>query len=303
LGEKPKLTRFAPQDAEGMDCDWGSVRCGVPLNRPLSFQFDRWLLPSTATRQSIQLSVAEATSAEFMQPTYELLTRTVTYSDAAGLEQGLVYVLALADSETQTSGWGFASYDARSLDRKTVPDSIVFRTAEADPVYDPTPSPPRLCRDALAAFSKAGCTAAHCHRTSDTELPCANLRLDQKSGLTTAIRRVAIATDRAGNSGTMSELPARFGMNMPVIEPGEPAMSFLLYRMLFGRDAYRNASGQFEVAPPSTKELSFATTWFGATGPMPPPSVGFPKDVSPVELTRVIETWIRDGADTDACEP
>ena len=82
LGENLELTRYAPQDSEGMDCDYRAAACGVPANRPLTFQFNRWLLPSTATRQSISLHADQATYAEFTLPKYELLTRTVTYWSA-----------------------------------------------------------------------------------------------------------------------------------------------------------------------------------------------------------------------------
>ena len=211
-------------------------------------------------------------------------------------------MLELADSETSPNGWGFTAYDRRSIARDVDSAAIVFRTGKVDPTISKVTDDRRLCRDALSAFSRAGCTAAHCHHTRDDELPRANLRLDGKRGLVAALGRVAIATDRGGDSGRMTVSPERFGMNLPVIDAEQPAFSFLLYRMLLGQDAYRNARGQFEVLPPSPQELDFATSWFGAMGPMPPETVGFPKGVSPFELTRVIESWIRDGADTEYCE-
>jgi len=200
-----------------MDCDAYSPNCGVPANRPLTFQFDRWLLPSTAVRQSISVYAAHSTSTSFMLPRYELLTRTVTYWPSGALAPGLVYVLSIENSATHPNGWGFAAYDGRALARATIPDDIVFRTRNVDPVHALPSTPMRFCRDALAAFTEAGCTAANCHRTRDAESSPAGLRLDRASGLKDALGRVARATDRAGTSGKMSVNSERFGMNLPVI--------------------------------------------------------------------------------------
>jgi hypothetical protein len=216
--------------------------------------------------------------------------------------QGLVYVLEFADPEAQPNGLGFAAYDNQPIHLDSRANPILFRTGKAESTTGNETTPVRHCRDALEAFAKAGCTQAACHRRDNDGSPASRLWLDEKSGLKDALGRVAIATDRGGDSGNVSVMPDRFGVNLPIIDAGEPAFSFLLYRLLLGRDAYRNDSGQFEVEPPPPGELSFATTWFGAMGPMPPESIGFPADASPVELARVIESWVRDGADTEQCD-
>lgn len=301
-GGKLQLLSYEPQDAEGLDCDYRQSDCGVPRNRPLTFRFDRWLLPSTATRQSISLYVDQSTFVQFTQPTYDLITRTVTYRPSGGLAQGLVHLLELGDSATDPNGWGFTAYDRQPLSRDNLPDIIVFRTGKADAAVEPVPRERTSCRDALLAFSRAGCASSHCHGTVDGNTPLAGLSLDTARGLRATIGKVALATDRGGDSGRATVMPERFGFNLPLIEPSQPAMSFLLYRILLGRDAYRNARGRFEVSPPSVEELERATTWFGAMGPMPPDAVGYPEGVSPIELARTVQGWILDGADTSHCE-
>jgi hypothetical protein len=72
--------------------------------------------------------------------------------------------------------------------------------------------------------------------------------------------------------------------------------------MLLRRDAYRNTAGHFEATPPADTELGFAETWFSALGPMPPLSEPYPSGVSPVDQVRVVEKWIRDGADATECD-
>jgi hypothetical protein len=268
----------------------------------MTFQFSRWLLPKTAVRQSISVTIAPTTGVHFTEPHYDLLTRTVTYRATGGLIPNLVYVLKFLGSSTDPGGYGFRAYDESPLEREHVPDAVYFRTRKADARFEPSTREKTTCREALRAFSDAGCTNAACHRDSEGESSGGGLRLDSKNGLSAAIGQVALATDRGGDSGRAMEAPERFGINLPLIDAGEPSNSFLLYRLLLGRDAYRNDTGEFEVQPISDDELAYATTWLGAMGPMPPTSIGFPEGVSPVDITRTIEQWIADGADTEHCE-
>jgi hypothetical protein len=268
----------------------------------VTFQFNRWLLPKTAIRQSVSVAIAPSTGVHFTEPHYDLLNRTVTYRAVGGLTANLVYVLKLLDSSIDPGGFGFKAYDESPLDRDGVPEAVYFRTKKAETRFISEAREKTTCREALRAFSAAGCTSAQCHRGSEGESSGSGLRLDTKNGLSAAIGKVARATDRGGDSGRAMETPPRFGINLPLIDAGEPSNSFLLYRILLGRDAYRNDTGDFEIEPISADELEYATTWFGAMGPMPPTSVGFPEGVSPVEVTRTIEKWIADGADTDLCE-
>jgi hypothetical protein len=289
-----------PKDGEGIDCDWQSAACGVPSNRPLIFRFDRWLQPGTAARQSIRLAADGSDQTEFSAPRYEVLTREITYR-SDGVSPGLVYVLELNDADREP-GWGFAAYDGRALERSAQSEPIVFRTGPPEPRWEPTPQVRTTCADALRVFRSAGCTASNCHGSSGKG-SAAGLWLDDGGGLENAIDRVARASDRGIEDGRVSIQPERFGINMPLVLPQDPARSYLLYRMLLGRDAYRDAEGQFQVQPPSDAELERATIWFGAMGPMPPAGVGYPPSVSPVDSVRLIESWIRDGADVSQCEP
>jgi hypothetical protein len=220
-----------------------------------------------------------------------------------------VYLLELNDAESEF-GWGFAAYDGRALDPADRAEVIVFRSGAPEPRWEPQAQARITCADALRVFRAAGCTAANCHGNGDgngngngVSRLSADLRLDDERGLREAIGRVARASDRGVEDGRVSIQPERFGFNMPLVHPHDPGRSYLLYRMLLGRDAYRDAAGQFQVEPPSAAELERATTWFGAMGPMPPSAVGYPPAASPVDSVRLIETWIRDGADVSNCAP
>lgn len=296
-----ELLSLSPRDGEGLDCDGVEGACGVAANRPLVMQFSRWLLPSTATRQSIQLRLQGTAGAIFTEPEYELLTRTVTYR--AHLVSGLTYELELLDAATDESGWGYMAYDGSVMKRRRLSQPVLFHTGSEEPRFARAATPAVRCSQVLKAFESAGCTAASCHRSGNDSVPAARLALDSRAGLENMLGKVARATDRGGTSGDPAQIAERFGVNMPLLTPSQPATSFLLYRMLLSKQAYQNDRGKFEVTPPRDAELTWAAQYLGAPGPMPPASTGYPAGTSPVAQVRLIETWIREGADTRTCEP
>jgi hypothetical protein len=308
IGPRPRLVDYQPRAGVGIDCDPADAGCGHPVNRPLSFRLDRWLLPNTATRQSLRLSAVASDIYVQLQPHYDLVTRTVDFYPQWNWDVDYIYDLRLYGVTPGDTDWGFRSYDGLLLDPIGIPSHILFRVGSDDGQSSVAPKYP-TCRDALRAFADAGCTASNCHSapgacTKDAcqDLPRAGLALDSASGLADAIGRVAHATDRNGMSGVATINSERFGLNLPVIEAGEPAMGLLAYRMLLGRNAYRDRSGEFGVPPPSAEELERARSWFGVMDEMPPTDVGWPAGTSPIELTRLILQWIEHGAATSDCQ-
>ncbi len=308
IGPRPRIVSYQPQSGEGLDCDPSERGCGFASNRELSFVLDRWLLPSSAARQSIRVSVLGTNGLVFWEPDYDVVTRTVTYRPRSGWDAGYLYDLQLYEPTQSEAGWGFRSYDNQLLDPSGLPEHILFLVGPPleQAVVTATHT---TCRDALMALASAGCSAKNCHGTpvggataSGSELPCAGFALDSAEGLSAAIGRVARSTDRGAMSGVATRLPERFGVNMALVEAGEPSLSLVVYRMLLGRDAYRNRDGVFAVRPPPVEELQRAASWFGVMGAMPPPEVGWPFDASPIEIVSTIQRWIGDGATTDDCD-
>lgn len=310
VGPQPRLLAYEPQAGVGMDCDLSMPGCGFPVNRPLSFTLDRWLLPTTATRQGIQVGLAGTDSYVHWDPQYDIIRRTITFAPEWNWDLGYLFDLRLYDPrEPVETAWGFRSYDGQLLDRRGVPEHILFRVGSPE---QRAPEQPHhtSCKQALFAFAAAGCSASRCHSAaaqctgSDAcrWVPRAGLALDSASGLQATLRRVARATDRAGLSGKSRLSGERFGWNMPIVEPGEPSFSFIVYRILLGRDAYRDETGKFIVRPPPAEELERARDWFGVVEEMPPPDVGWPQLVSPIGTVTTLHDWIRDGATTTDCE-
>jgi hypothetical protein len=97
----------------------------------------------------------------------------------------------------------------------------------------------------------------------------------------TAIDRVAHQTEIGSSIGRTLENPIRFGVQMPVIDPGRPANSYLFYKLLShsenfrpsqasGRcaSAYRVEGGQGCFAP-EPAEVDRLREWFVRGEPMP----------------------------------
>jgi hypothetical protein len=309
LGPRPRIVDYEPKADEGLDCGPADdPACGFPVNRPLRFVLDRWLLPSTATRQSVHIGPVGYENSTFLEPAYEMVTRTVQYRPVRNWDQGFVFDLQLFDPTKAEPEWGFRAYDGQWLDPENLPAHILFRVG--DSVESPnSESREANCLDALQAFASAGCSASNCHRkvgdcgsAACQSLPRAGLSLDTQDGLADMIGRVARATDRGAESGVAYVNTERFGVNMALVRPGDASLSLLMYRLLLDSSAYRGKDGTFAVEPPIPAELERARSWLGVMGAMPPPEVGWPSEVSPIDLVSQIENWVLNGADTERCE-
>jgi hypothetical protein len=306
LGPALHLIEYKPRAGEGLDCDPAASDCGFAANEPLFFAFDRWLLPSTANPDSIRVGMASTPYGVYFKPVYDLVTRSIEFRPSGGWDEGYTYDLQLYEPHASAAEWGFRAYDGQRLDHAGIPPHNLFRVGP-DVAQAGERSRAVNCREALAAFAQAGCTAANCHHSSPGSLgvgaaqPRADLALDTAAGLADAVGRVARATDRGAASGLALLSPKRFGIGLPIIEPGEPAYSLVMYRMLLSRDAYRRDDGSFGALPPSEAELERARSWLGVMGPMPPSDVGWPLGTSPVEIVRIIDAWVRGGASTEDC--
>jgi hypothetical protein len=163
-----------------------------------------------------------------------------------------------------------------------------------------------------AARDFAGCIegyrgCAGCHSGENAPF---GLRLDDARALAeTAIGRVARETDIGGTVGATLEDPPRFGAKMPVVDPGRPDNSYLIYKILAGPSAY--AANTFEsecptayavsagsatdptCLVPSAGELLRLRQWLVPGDPMPPPgTMPFPRSTH----VRGLSAWIRAGA-------
>ncbi len=283
MGAGPPLRILATYPAAGAGSECGptdSAECGVSTRVALELRFDRYLLPSTAVRQSIRLTSGPR-APEFLIPEYDLVERVVVYRLPEGVElaPGTLYTVEVRAPEGD--GWGFRAFDGAPLEEGPVPLEFHFTTARASSTVDT--APPREVPDcaAIATFlDRGGCGSAGCH---SGESPSMGLALDSVDALlSTAVGRIARETETGTEVGTPLRDPARFGVRMPRIEPGAPANSYLLYKVLLDPenyplegDAIGDCSSRYNVdwggpcPDPAPGELERFQSWFVLGQAMP----------------------------------
>jgi hypothetical protein len=136
-----------------------------------------------------------------------------------------------------------------------------------------------------------------------------DLDLTSAEGLVrTAMSKVAHQTDTEANAGVPTETPPRFGLAMPIIDPGRPDNSYLVYKMVANRGSYGPDScggSVYQVGlgglclAGSAAETNRLRDWLVRGEPMPPAASNF--QLGAADL-RLVEHWIVGGAKTDECD-
>ena len=290
------MVALDPSTARGLDCDGGS--CGFPPDDPIRVKFDRWLLPTTAVRQSLSLYTEGSELGVFLRPDYDVTSRILSVRPDAPLAPDTVYVVQFGDADKDPNGFGFRSYDGDSLGQSS---KFAFRTASAAEARQPSDTVPTAsCGDVLSAMAKAGCANAGCHSGNP---PRMGLMLDTPDGIsTTAIDHVAHETESGTELTQQAVSGGRFGVQMPIIDSGRPENSYLMYKLLISRwlnqelDAHSDGENPFTADALAQSEIEEARAWFIDFGAMPPDPVGYPASVSPSNVVNTLRAWIRAGA-------
>lgn len=266
-----------PGSGQGLGCLPDDPACGVAIDTPFEFTFDRLLLPSTAVRQSIAVSAsASGVGTPFFTPRYDLLERRLTFLNSGWLEGKALYQLRLPLARAASDN-GLRAFDGAALEPGVVPAKFSFMTSAATGI-----SPPPLVFDEpncveVSALLAAHCASGCCH---GGQRPAMGLRLDSSDGLAeTALGRVAHQTETGNTVGVPFRDPARFGVGMPIIFASEPASSYLIYKLLLSPENLAPCQGDacgFDALPgarscvplPSAERERLAS-WFVAGEAMP----------------------------------
>lgn len=310
VGPPLHIVATYPADGAGIDCSSGEPVCGVPVDAPLELRFDRFLLPSTAVRQSIVYYTGRARSSVIrdprlpeLTPTYDPFERVVRFAlpEGATLAPSTLYtvefpvagVAAAPPRDVAVLGWGFRAFDGAPLDEQGIL-RISFRTGEHRSATPALAAP--SCDEVVSLLRCEGegqeCQPGHvgcasCH--VDDDRAWLGLRLTSRETLLeTAIGRVAHQTEVGPTTGVPLESAERFGASMPVIDPFRPENSYLLYKLLVGPSVYGPSQGEAEecesaysvALPPGAtgprcleppgSELDRLRSWFVLGEPMPP---------------------------------
>lgn len=327
MGPNVQVVSTYPEAGAGITCALDDPACGVPTDVTVEIRFDRFLLPSTATRQSIRFFtgtpsnvVPAARAGSELVPQYDVVERVVRYRLPAGVElvPRAVYTVELVEPDASPLG-GFRAIDGAPLDRDGLL-SWSFRTGDG-PSGDESPVAPSCDAVFCGAFGHAGsgcelpltsgCAASHCHGEPETQ-PRQGLSLASREAVDrTAVARVAHQTEVGPTSGETLQNPRRFGVQMPIIDPGRPSNSYLLYKLLLAPEAYLANEGdpacesvrnRAALDPelcfaPHPDELVRLREWFVRGDPMPRPDHE-PRFLRQREL-HTVQDFIRAGAACD----
>jgi hypothetical protein len=306
-GPALRIVGTFPEDGAGLDCTpEGPADCGVPRDAPVEIRFDRFLLPSTASRQSLSVLTRVPDLAVFLEPQYDIVERVVSFYPYSGLwEAGALHTVSIP-IPTDEFPDGFRAFDGAAIDGNGVPSiRFSFRVARETP--EPPPERvPVTCAEVLAVFGRSGCSSAQCH---GGDPPTAGLRLDTGEGLAeTAIGRVARETETGVEVDRPLVDPPVFGRQMPIIDPGAPSNSYLVYKLLAKRENFATPGNDCETVhrppvndaclTPSKAEVERLRDGFVRLQAMPAP----PGALRSVDDLRRIVAYIEDGASLSDCD-
>ncbi len=242
-GPDVHLVAIEPADGVGTDCEMGAADCGVPTNATLSFRFDRFLSPATANRQALRVYSGDpdnGTGIPF-DVVYDPVERVVQYRMPSGYSfaPNALYQLELV-VPVEPGDFGIRAFDGAPLAEGSVPLRGSFFTG-LGPVELEVEEPPGCAEIVSEVFMKspASCGASgQCHASTDAPH---GLWLDGRANFAvTAVNRVARQTEVGDRSGGVPlEQPKRFGVQMPLVQPGNPGNSYLLYKLLRSARSYQ----------------------------------------------------------------
>lgn len=314
----------------------------LPVDGTIQIAFDRYLLPASITRQSVAVLDASGAAVDPVLTTYDPVSRTVSVSGSTStwLTPGLSYKLKFTiPPDEDVDDRGLRAIDRATLDLNQpliAPQpvgpaglEIAFFAEEAKgqkAVKDVS-----FCGDVMPIFSMK-CVSGVCHAGSTEVDQAAGLVLDSFTGIQkTAIGRIANGASSGGRSiAAGPRAPRRvFGVDMPIIQPGEPDNSWLLYKIELARepvidtglnDAFicNSKAGADTVALPTSDPFRFdvkidAPSDFERSvlsdyvlgREMPFPQAGGPTSSRDQGLTfderQRIRLWIAQGAKLEEC--
>lgn len=307
----------APFDAE-VDCDEPTPECAVPTNAAIELRFDRFLLPNGLEWGLSLYSGSPPANGVPLRVEYDMIERVVVFRPTRRLQANTVYTAQLVTYPNP--GQGVWAFDHAPLTEASAPLRFSFSTGRGPRTERALPSPPQDTCETMAQGPLDSCASCHATQSgaaSSTPSVFPPMGLDLSSARAlydTAIRQVAHQTETGNNAASEGyQSPARFGVQMNVIDPGSPATSYLMYKLLRKVENYQvSADGpgcvtghhppvsDLDCQPPPEEELARLRQWWVLGDPMPKDGTSSMGAVIPSAITREnllrISAWIADGA-------
>jgi hypothetical protein len=202
------------------------------VGAPIEIAFDRLLNPLAVTRQTF---VLQDLFGNFLVPTpsYDPVSRVVRLcmTNSPALLPDQSYELTILPSTGASAGAGFQAIDGAGLDPSVSP--VIQFAVKAGAAYTGSDAcsgatAVDFCSQVLPIFASK-CGGSTCHGGS---LPAAGLLMNTPQGIqATAVGRVAQGSN-TGNASQSVPPAAVFGVDMPIITPGAPGASWLMYKVL-----------------------------------------------------------------------
>jgi len=153
---------------------------------------------------------------------YDPIARTVTLlpPKQPWLTEGQPYTLVLGIPEGDAEQGGVRAIDRATLFADQKREIAFLVGPKTGATIEPTVS---FCREVLPIFT-AKCSIPSCHGTGDSA--AASLVLDTSAGVgATALNRIAQGSNTGGRSSNAPSSGRLFGVDMPIIDPGNPGNS------------------------------------------------------------------------------
>jgi len=322
------LVATYPADGQGTNaapgsdvtCDTPTPECAVPTDVAIELRFDRFLIPGAGLNAGLSLYTGNPpANGVALNAQYDLIERVVVFRPTRLLQPNTLYTVQVIPSERP--GQGFWALDRSALaEQESLPWRFSFSTGSGPRGEPALPTGPEDTCETMAQGPLGPC--ATCHRSdpglqtaATSAYPPMGLDLSSPRGfLYTAIRQVAHQTE-TGNRATEEGLqsPARFGVQMNIVDPGSPGTSYLLYKLLQKPENFRlpgEAPGcvtgyhppvsDLDCQPPPEAERARLREWFVSGDPMPKDGRAASGAPIPASITRAdlvrISAWIAAGA-------
>jgi hypothetical protein len=265
----------------------------VPVNQPVLLQFNRFLNPTTITRQTVVLQ--DVGGGVFASPAvdYDPVLLQVSLSNPSPndtwLIEGQTYEVSV-QAQTPTNG------GVQAVDNATLPNNAVI-VFTAGPAVETPPEPTmHFCADVwpsfkgplipigtFGSFTLGRCASGNCHGApqpipvsprfpTGMSSPADGLVLDTPAYVAlTAIGKTAIESNE-GALATSSAPGSHFGIDMPIIDPGrngegDPGDSWLLYKVLLSAPLPEAYAGPNHLDVPVACGPFVTNTTFQANAP------------------------------------
>ena len=233
------------------------------------------------------------------------------------LQPNALYTVELPISSNPRQG--FWAYDLAPLEAGEVPLRFSFSTGSGPSAKSvTTPASTESC-DTMTQGPLTSCASCHFSTPGDAgaaaPFPPMGLDLSSARGLHyTAIAKVAHQAETANSiPSSGSQTPVRFGVQMNIVDPGNPATSYLMYKLLQKPENFRllDAGAACPIpyhspvveggcTPPDTSETERLQDWFVQGDPMPKngrtaDGAALPASTDYASLRRIAD-WITAGA-------